>query len=488
MHSDPDAYDLAVRLEARSDLYFFARYMFKQNRGYRWTDNWHHKVICDALMRVFNGDCRRLIINIPPRYSKTELAVVCFIAWALGKCPDSEFIHTSYSSTLSVNNAANAKAMVQADAYRPIFPELQLNRKSSAKGDWRTTAGGVVYAQGAGGTITGFGAGKMRDGFGGAIIIDDIHKADEARSDTIREGVIEWFKNTLESRTNNPAQTPIIVIGQRLHERDLPGWLIGGGNGEEWEVISIPAIAEADDPYGREEGEPLWTAKHEIAALRRMEATKAYEFSGQYQQRPSPRSGGLFEQRWFTIVDAAPAGGRKVRKWDLAATIAKMGSDPDWTVGTLMSKDAAGFFTVEDVIRFRGSPAEVERTILNTAAADGKAVTVSLNQDPGQAGKFQVQHLIRLLAGYPVKSEPESGSKELRATPFSAQAEAGNVRVVKAKWNDAWFAELTMFPNASHDDQVDSASGAFAALADGASAQAWVDFMDQRTASLRNPT
>jgi len=467
MSESAEAYNLAVKIEARADLYFFARYMFKSMRGYRWLHNWHHREICDALMRVYRGECKRLIINVPPRYSKTELAVVNFIAWALGLAPDAEFIHVSYAAALAVNNAGNTKRLVEHEAYRRIFPELQLRRDSKAKGEWRTTAGGVVYAQGEGGTITGFGAGKLRPGFGGAIIIDDIHKADEARSDKIREGVIEWFKNTLESRVNSP-DTPIIVIGQRLHERDLPGWLLGGGNGEKWELVKLSAI--------QPNHKALWPEKHDIAMLSRMKEKKPYEFAGQYDQDPSPRDGGLFKREWFPIADAAPAGGTIVRKWDLAATEEKIGGDPDWTVGTLMSRCPDGFFWVRDVIRLRGSPHQVEQAIKNTASQDGKAVTIHLNQDPGQAGKSQISALTRMLAGWPVKSEIESGSKETRATPFSAQCEAGNVRLVRGAWNEDFITEACAFPNASHDDQVDSASGAFNHLAPGSGLEGWLSW------------
>ena len=157
---------------SRSDLYVFARWMFAHKRGFRWSEAPHHRVICNALMRVYSGECKRLIINIPPRYSKTELAVIMFIAWGLGKAPDSEFIHTSYSATLAVNNSANVRDLVQHEEYRAIFPSVVVSDDSRAKDHWKTTEGGVMYAAGAGGTITGFGAGKHRKGFGGAIIID----------------------------------------------------------------------------------------------------------------------------------------------------------------------------------------------------------------------------------------------------------------------------------------------------------------------------
>ncbi len=140
-----------------------------------------------------------------------------------------------------------------------VFPEFELRDDSKAKDDWRTAKGGVCYSQGTGGTITGFGAGKFRDSFGGAIIIDDPHKASEARSNTIRKGVIEWFQNTLESRTNSP-DTPIIVIMQRLHEEDLAGWLLDGGNGEEWGSILCLSAIQPD-------GSALWPEKHNIETL-----------------------------------------------------------------------------------------------------------------------------------------------------------------------------------------------------------------------------
>ena len=254
---------------ARTDLYFFTRWMFLQKRGYAWLKARHHKLICDALMRVFKGDTKRLIINIPPRYSKTEIAIVNFVAWCFGCVPDCEFIHASYSSTLAVNNSANIRSLIQHEIYKEIFPNVELD--SEAKNHWTTSQGGVFYATGAGGTITGFGAGKQRDGFGGAILIDDPHKADEARSDVMRQNVIDWFQNTVESRKNNPKNTPIIVIMQRLHESDLAGWLLGGGNGEEWELLKLPAI--------QEDGSALWPEKHDIQTLRQMEKTAPYMFA-----------------------------------------------------------------------------------------------------------------------------------------------------------------------------------------------------------------
>jgi predicted phage terminase large subunit-like protein len=442
----------AAGVMAQEDLYFFSRWMFMQRRRYQWQRAQHHKTICDALMRVFRGECTRLIINIPPRYSKTELAVVNFIAWALGKAPDAEFLHVSYSGDLSKNNSGHVQQVMLHEAYREIFPATGI--ASDAKHHWKTTAGGVMYTAGVGGTLTGFGAGKERPEFGGAIVIDDPHKADEARSDTIRGNVIEWFRNTLESRKNS-RQTPVILIMQRLHEEDLAGWLLAGGNGETWEHLSLEAL--------RPDGSALWEQKHTADDLRRMEQASPYTFAGQYQQRPAPAEGGIFKPGMLQVVDAAPAGAKWVRGWDLASSVPQPGRmEPDFTAGALLGRLPDGRFVIGDVVAEQMGPDDRDKLIANTAALDSRAVRISIPQDPGQAGKSQVLYLTRQLAGYTVKSSPESGDKVTRAEPFAAQVNVGNVLMVRGAWNGPLMQQMRDFPNAKHDDQIDALSRAFA--------------------------
>lgn len=448
MSIDP-ARELAIQLEAQEDLYFFSRYMFKERRKYKWLHNWHHRVVCDALMKVFQGETKRLIINVPPRYSKTELAVINFMAWCFGKVPDSEFIHVSYSATLAANNAFQTRNLVQEEAYKRVFPDFALRDDSKAKDDWRTAKGGVCYSQGTGGTITGFGAGKFRDSFGGAIIIDDPHKASEARSDMVRKGVIEWFQNTLESRTNSP-DTPIIVIMQRLHEEDLAGWLLDGGNGEVWEHLELSAI--------QPDGSALWPAKHSIEVLERMELAAPYVFSGQYRQRPSPPAGGFFKPDNIEIVDALPADIiKEVRAWDLASSE----NEGDYTAGMRQAKGKDGYIYIVDVQHAQLGPDGVEKRIKQTAEMDGKSVAIRLPQDPGQAGKAQAKSFIKMLAGFSVKAETVSGDKITRAQPFAAQVNVGNVRMLRGAWNKPLIEEMRNFPNGKHDDQIDAGSDAF---------------------------
>jgi len=439
---------------AREDLYFFSRWMFLQRYGFAWVGADHHSIICNALMRVYRGETQFLIINIPPRYSKTELAVVNFVSWCLGKVPDSEWILPSYVSALATKNSYAIRELCKHEAYEAIFPDVIISSDSSAKGDWGTTQGGRVYAPGVGGPTTGMGAGKMRDGFGGAIIIDDPHKADEARSDVMLANAISWYHDTLQSRRNNP-KTPIILIMQRLNEDDLSGHFLGGGTGDKWEHLCLPAI--------KADGTALWPWKHKIEELRTMEKARPFMFAGQYMQTPSSAQGLVFKPDNIGILPAMPLERIKwVRGWDFASSVPEKGkTDPDWTVGVRIGERPNGRYVIADVARDQGTPDTVETMLKATTKRDGTGVKVDLPQDPGQAGKSQILGFTKLLKGYRVSSSPESGDKITRAEPFAAQVNVGNVDMIAGEWNDAYVHELRVFPNGKKDDQVDASSRAF---------------------------
>lgn len=253
----------------------------------------HIITICRALMRVFNGECNRLIINVPPRYGKTEL-LIHFVAWAMANHPDSNFIYTSYSTSLATKQTQTIKQIMTSPHYRKLFG-VDLKDDTQAKNNFETTKNGSVYAVGAGGTITGRGAGLHGvKRFGGAFIMDDMHKPSEVTSDTIREAVIDWYFNTAMSRANS-ADTPFIFIGQRLHEDDLPARLIKNGS---WEIISLPALDLA--------GNALNPEKHTPAQLLEMQELSPYVFAAQYQQNPQPAGGGIFKPEWFALLDEEP--------------------------------------------------------------------------------------------------------------------------------------------------------------------------------------
>ena len=446
------ALTLAARDMARDDLYFFSRYMFKLRRGYAWIRADHHAAICDALMRVFRGECKRLIINVPPRYSKTELAVVNFAAWAMGKAPDSEFIHTSYSGTLAANNSFQARELVQYDEYRHIFPEVEIRGDSNAKNEWRTTEGGVFYATGAMGTITGYGAGKHRPSFGGAIIIDDPHKADEAKSNVKRRNVIEWFSTTLESRKNSK-DTPIILIMQRLHQEDLAGWLLNGGNGEKWEHIMLPAL--------RDDGTALWPEKHDVETLKRMEASNRFVFAGQYQQRPTVQGGNIMRGDWFQLYDVAP---RIKYRAIYADTAQKTAEHNDYSVFEEWGLGEDGKIYLLDLIRGKWEIPELERrapAFWNKAKGRDMAAMGQLRQmkiEDNASGTGLIQRM-KLDHRIPVAGIKRTKDKYTRLTDVVGYIESGYVCLPRnAPFLSDFVGECEAFTaddSHPHDDQID---------------------------------
>lgn len=446
------ALTLAARDLAKDDLYFFSRYMFKLRRGYSWIRADHHAIICDALMKVFRGECKRLIINVPPRYSKTELAVVNFAAWAMGKVPDAEFIHTSYSGTLASNNSFQARELVQYDEYRHIFPGVMIRGDSNAKNEWRTSDGGVFYATGAMGTITGYGAGKHRSGFGGAIIIDDPHKADEAKSDVKRKNVIDWFSTTLESRKNSK-DTPIILIMQRLHQDDLAGWLLNGGNGETWEHIMLPAL--------RDDGSALWPEKHDAETLKRMETSNRFVFTGQYQQRPTAQGGNIMRGEWFHLYDIPP---RMKYRFIYADTAQKTAEHNDYSVFEEWGLGEDGKIYLLDMIRGKWEIPELERrapSFWNKAKAKDSVIAGPLRQmkiEDNASGTGLIQRM-KIDHRIPVAGILRKKDKYTRLTDVIGYIESGYVCLPKnAFFLSDFIGECEAFTaddSHPHDDQID---------------------------------
>lgn len=435
-------------MKPNSSLQDFVRLMFFELHKRPMIDAPHHKLICDALTRVISGKCKRLIINIPPRSGKTLFVSQMFPAFWMGLNPASNFILTSYSKTLASANTYAVRDIMRHEVYQSIFADTspKIRDDSQARDEFRTEAGGLVYGVGAGGTITGKGAGDMGDLPAGAILIDDIAKPDDALSETMRASVIEWFRGTLESRKNRP-DTPIVVIAQRLHENDLCGWLLRGGNGEEWEHLKI----EAKQP----DGTSFWERQFPVEMLNRLESASPYTFAGQYMQDPSPRGGGFFKPHNIDVIDTLPAGLQFVRGWDLAGTAA----GGDWTAGVKVGvKDGVTY--IADIAAIQGAPDEVEALIVNTAKRDG--CRQSLPQDPGQAGKSQKMYLSKKLQGVPFVFSPETGSKETRAEAIAAQVNVGNVKMIRAPWNDRLIHEMASFPLGAHDDMCDALSRAYA--------------------------
>ncbi len=438
--------------------------------------NWHHVLVCEALDRFVSGACKRLIVLMPPRHSKSELVSRRLPAFIFGRNPNAQIMATSYGADLAARMNRDVQRIIDAPQYRELFPDTRLygeNVRTVAKGSYLRNSDifeivghkGSYRGAGVGGGIVGM-------GFHYGIIDDPIKNRAEADSLTFRNNVWEWYTSTFYTRQEKNAA--ILITMTPWHEDDLVGRLLAQAksdpNADQWDVIRLPALAE--DPYmvgdPRTDGQALWPGKYDETALDTMRATVgSYEWNAQYQCRPKAREGNLLQRSWFTIVDAAPALGRWVRYWDKAGTEA----GGKKTAGVLMCATPDGLYYVVDVVTGQWSAGERERVIKQTAELDAArfdsrtTVKIWAEQEPGSGGKESAEATIRMLAGYPVYKEPATGDKVTRGEPFAAQAEVGNVRLVRGDWNAAYVEELCAVPNGTFWDQFDATSGAFNKLA-----------------------
>jgi len=412
---------------------------------FKW--DWSYLVFLRSeLEHVANGDTKRLMVMMPPRHGKSALVTVRFPVWLMERQSGLRVIIAAYNQTLANKFSRMSRKIAHM--------RLGLNEDRRAVEEWETQTGCWYRAVGVGGGITGMG--------GNLIIVDDpIKSREEAQSLTYREKVWDWYTNDLYTRLEPGGA--IILVMPRWHEDDLAGRVMNTVEGAKWRVVRMPALAEDGDVLGRQSGEALNPERYPAEELLKIKAVLgSWAFEALYQQRPMPAEGGMFKREWFSkFVEVSPAQVEaRVRYWDKAATA----DDGDYTVGVRMSR-VDGVYYVEDVTRGRWSPGERDKVIKQCAETDPHGTQIWLEQEPGSSGVDSVQALIRLLSGYSVHADRVTGSKQVRAEPLAAQAEAGNVVLVKSHWNAPFLDELLAFPNGSHDDQVDAASGAFSKLA-----------------------
>lgn len=255
----------------------FMRYFFKLREGNKMLINWHHFVIEYVLQAVLDGKIDRLVINIAPGYTKTEQAVLNFIARGLALNSRAKFIHASYSGDLAQENSSKIKETVESQYFQDLWP-MQIRVDSKGKKRWFTELGGGMMAAPAGGQITGFRAGRMEPGFTGAFVIDDPVKPDDAYSTVKRQAINNRFNNTMRSRLAVET-VPMIVIMQRIHEEDLSGYLLKGGSGDYWHHLLIPTLLTEEvisRPYPKEytHGKPISIE----GILTALHGGKEYEF------------------------------------------------------------------------------------------------------------------------------------------------------------------------------------------------------------------
>lgn len=438
---------------------------------------WFHDVLCKTLDKVRTGEIKRLIIEMPPRHGKSELVSRRFPAMILGDKPDTEIIACSYSATLASRMNRDVQRIMMDEPYRAIYPDSQLFGKNvrtvAQGGSWLRNNEifevvdhkGCYRSAGVGGGITG-------QGFDIGIIDDPFKDQKQADSQTQRDTVWEWYTSTFLTR-GSPGSA-IVICHTRWHKDDLIGRILEK-EADDWTVVKFPAIQDTDDDVQprlydkRSNGEALWPQRYGTGKLAKLEKTLGpSQFAALYQQRPIIKGGDMFKPReWIktsNYVKALPAGIKTLWYWDNAGT-QDGGAN---TAGTLAGYIDGRFYIIKTVAGqwSAGNREAVKRAEAERAKALYRTVTIYNEQEPGSAGVEQFQNTTRTLAGFAVKADRVTGSKESRAEVLAAQMEAGNVYIYAPddgdnKWIGELLDELESFPKGKRKDRVDSVTGAY---------------------------
>lgn len=445
-----------LRAFLRNDFRAFLHKVFTTlSPGQTYVTAWRLEAIAERLERVRRGEIRRLIINMPPRSLKSIASSVAFPAFVLGRDPSRRIICVSYSADLAKKHSNDFRAVLESTWYRSTFPNARLGPFKNSETEIELTARGFRLATSVGGTLTGRG--------GDIIVIDDPLKPDDALSETKRSAANQWFMNTLLSRLDDKRTGAIVIVMQRVHVDDLTGFL--RAQSDEWDVLSLPAIAECDEAiplwrdrmYLRKSGEALSPEReplHVLDALKRQIGSDA--FSAQYQQSPAPPGGAMVKRHWVKRYSELPPASERLftlQSWDTASN---GGPDNDWSVCTTWIVTRRKLWHLVDVWRQRVDYPALKRSV-QTLAKKWTAKRV-LVEDAG-AGTSLVQELRGRVSG--IIAVKPNGDKVSRMAVASAKFEAGEVLLPeRASWLPDLEAELFVFPGSRHDDQCDSISQA----------------------------
>lgn len=441
----------------------YTKYFFKQKTGRKFVTNSHHELICGVLDKVISGEIKKLIINIAPRYSKTELAVKNFISMGLAINPSSKFIHLSYSDDLAHDNSEEIRDIVKSREYQELFPHVSIKKDSDSKKKWYTTEGGGVYAVATGGQVTGFGAGEVDEElsseienietsmFAGAIVIDDPIKPDDALSDLKRERINNRFETTIRNRVNS-RNTPIIIIMQRLHENDLCGYLIEK-EPDDWTVLSLPAIY-----YEDEQEKALWSFKHTLSELYKIRNSNSFVFETQYMQNPTPLEGLMYGA--FKTYEIIPVTKYKIRKnyTDTADT----GSDYLCSIDYVETE--IGNFILD--VLYTDKPMEyTEPKVAAMIMKDEINVSNIESNNGGRGFARNVENQTRILGNAKTKIEWFHQSANKQARIFSRSNEVNNLTYFPKNWESKWpefsrhIKSYRKSGGNEHDDAEDALTG-----------------------------
>lgn len=417
--------------------------------------NWHLDIFCRELMAWIRGQSERpnLCINVPPGSMKSTVVSVCLPAWIWLWWPEWTGLFVSGAGDVSIRDSMKCRQLVTSEWYAGFRLPWKLASDQDAKGWFKNTAGGERQAT----TIGSRGTGKRVH----HVIFDDANDTKEV-SPAKLDAVWDSYRLTFQNRLKDMTKGGRCNIQQRTHMQDLTGHLMEE-DGPQWSRIVIREEWEENDPDAHpddprtEPGELFFLARFPPAVV---ESEKrilgAVGYAGQHQQRPIPKEGAIFRVDRIEIIEVAPVCAKVCRGWDQAASRGR----GDYTAGGLLGREKDGGFVILDMAR---KQTDEPRSLLKSVAMqDGRDIMISWPQDPGAAGKDQARSIVADMAGWIIKTSPETGAKETRWEPFAAQVNGGNVKMVRGPWNRALLEEMETAPNGAHDDQLDALARAFA--------------------------
>ena len=423
------------------------------------VDNWHIGFVTEFLEAVTAGQLTRLVINLPPRYMKSLLVSVLWPTWEWIRKPSGRWLFVSYADALASKHSLDRRTVLQSDWYQRRWgTTVQLAPDQNVKNEFQNTHRGVMVATSIGGSITGKG--------GSRIVVDDPHNPTQVESDTQREAALTFFTRTLSTRLDDPKSGAIVVVMQRLHERDLSALCLSEELG--YTHVCLPAEAEVSTRilfprsgriHTREPGDVLWPARQgraELDAQKKLLGSAAY--AGQYQQQPVPTGGLIFQRDWFKYYDDLPTVDTWAQSWDMSF---KDGPSSDYVVGLVGARNGADIYLI-DRVKGQWAFSDTCRQVLALRQRYPQTDTILI--EDAANGPAIINVLSRRLPGI-VAVKPDGG-KLARAQAAQPCVEAGNLwlpnprphgRLVPERaWVDDFLHQCSVFPTGAHDDDVDA--------------------------------
>jgi predicted phage terminase large subunit-like protein len=442
--------DAAKKREACKDDYLtFVREMWAA-----FIHGKHHEIMADAFERVARGELKRLIINMPPRHTKSEFASYLLPAWFLGQYPDKKIIQTAHTAELAVGFGRKVRNLVNSKDYKRIFPDVSLQSDSKAAGRWNTNKGGEYFAIGVGGAVTGKGA--------DLLIIDDPHSEQEGAS-----ADVNVFNRTYEWYTSGPRQRlqpngSIVVVMTRWHQKDLTGKVVDAsikrGGADQWEVIELPAILPS--------GKPLWSKFWNLKELESLKAElPSSKWMAQYQQDPTAEEGALVKREWWKEWEyqEPPHCEFIIQSWDTAflkSERADYSACTTWGVFYRESEEDGKYapqIILLDAHKERLEFPELKKVAMEKYSFYKPDAFIVEAKAAGMPLIFELRQM-----GIPVQEyTPSRGNDKIsRVNAVSDLFASGVVWHPQTRWAEEVIEEFAAFPNAEHDDLVDSSTQA----------------------------